>query len=34
VNEVIGLVNSIKHVTVDELMEMVEDIARVKKREG
>ncbi len=30
-NEVLGLTHSTKHVTVSELMELVEDIARVKK---
>jgi len=34
VKELVGLVHSIKHVTVNELIELVEDIARVKKREG
>jgi hypothetical protein len=34
VKELVGLVHSIKHVTFNELMELVEDIARVKKREG
>ncbi len=33
-DEVIGLVNSIKHVPVNELMELVEDIVRVKNGEG
>jgi len=31
-NEVLGLTHSTNHVTVSELMELVEDIARVKKR--
>ncbi len=33
-NEVLGLTRSTKHVTVSEIMELVEDITRVKKREG
>jgi len=33
-NKVVGLERSKKHLTANELMELVEDIARVKKREG
>jgi len=33
-NEVLGLTRSINHVTVSEIMELVEDITRVKKRKG
>jgi len=34
VKAVVELVYSIRHVTVNELMELVEDIARVRKRES
>jgi len=34
VKAVLRLVYSIRHVTVNEVMELVEDIARVKRRES